>query len=196
MPGALLGVAVMTAISIWLALPVNRVEVPANLSEAIDWLSPADLLHLADPNLLVAAFALAFIASAETLLSAAAVDRMHNGQRSDFDRELSAQGLGNMLCGVLGALPMTGVIVRSSANVQAGRKRACRRSCMGSGYWLSWWCSAACCSRFRWRAWRVCWSTPGSSWSTSRPFAGWGGMAGCRCSPMRRQRWRSSSPTC
>lgn len=38
-PGALLGVALMTAISIWLALPVNRVEVPANLSEAIDWLS-------------------------------------------------------------------------------------------------------------------------------------------------------------
>ncbi|UVM22032.1 SulP family inorganic anion transporter [Pseudomonas wadenswilerensis] len=133
-PGALLGVALMTAISIWLALPVNRVEVPANLSEAIDWLRPTDLLNLADPNLLVAAFALAFIASAETLLSAAAVDRMHNGQRSDFDRELSAQGLGNMLCGVLGALPMTGVIVRSSANVQAGAQT--RLSAILHGVWL------------------------------------------------------------
>ena len=66
-PGALLGVALMTAISLWLALPVNRVQVPADLSQAIDWLRPADLLNLADPNLLVAAFALAFIASAETL---------------------------------------------------------------------------------------------------------------------------------
>ncbi|QBF24481.1 SulP family inorganic anion transporter [Pseudomonas tructae] len=133
-PGALLGVALMTVISIWLGLSVNRVEVPADLSQAIDWLRPTDLLNLADPGLLVAAFALAFIASAETLLSAAAVDRMHNGQRSDFDRELSAQGLGNMLCGLLGALPMTGVIVRSSANVQAGAQT--RLSAILHGVWL------------------------------------------------------------
>lgn len=133
-PGALLGVAAMTAVSLWLALPVNRVQVPADLSEAIDWLRPDDLLKLADPTLLVAAFALAFIASAETLLSAAAVDRMHSGQRSDFDRELSAQGVGNMLCGVLGALPMTGVIVRSSANVQAGAQT--RASAILHGVWL------------------------------------------------------------
>ena len=133
-PGALLGVATMTLISMWLALSVNRVVVPADLSEAIDWLRPDDLLKLADPTLLVAAFALAFIASAETLLSAAAVDRMHNGQRSDFDKELSAQGVGNMLCGVLGALPMTGVIVRSSANVQAGAQT--RASAILHGAWL------------------------------------------------------------
>lgn len=133
-PGALLGVASMTAVSIWLGLSVNRVQVPADLTEAIDWIRPDDLLKLADPTLLVAAFALAFIASAETLLSAAAVDRMHSGQRSDFDRELSAQGIGNMLCGVLGALPMTGVIVRSSANVQAGAKT--RASAIFHGLWL------------------------------------------------------------
>jgi len=133
-PGALLGVAAMTAISLWLALPVNRVQVPADLSEAIDWIRLDDLMNLADPTLLVAAFALAFIASAETLLSAAAVDRMHSGQRSDFDRELSAQGIGNMLCGVLGALPMTGVIVRSSANVQAGAQT--RASAIFHGLWL------------------------------------------------------------
>lgn len=133
-PGALLGVSAMTLLSIFLDLSVNRVEVPANLTEAIDWLRPADLMALADPTLLVAAFALAFIASAETLLSAAAVDRMHSGQRSDFDRELSAQGVGNMICGVLGALPMTGVIVRSSANVQAGA--ITRMSAIFHGVWL------------------------------------------------------------
>lgn len=133
-PGALLGVGLATVASLLLALPVKRVEVPANLAEAIDWLRPSDLLNLADPALLVAAFAVAFIASAETLLSAAAVDRMHNGQRSDFDRELSAQGVGNMLCGLLGALPMTGVIVRSSANVQAGATT--RLSAILHGVWL------------------------------------------------------------
>lgn len=131
-PGALLGVGLATVAS--LALQVKRVEVPENLAEAIDWLRPADLLNLADPALLIAAFAVAFIASAETLLSAAAVDRMHNGQRSDFDRELSAQGVGNILCGLLGALPMTGVIVRSSANVQAGART--RLSAIFHGVWI------------------------------------------------------------
>ncbi|MDB5996202.1 MAG: sulfate transporter [Pseudomonas sp.] len=133
-PGALLGVGLATVASLMLALQVKRVEVPSNLAEAIDWLKPADLLNLADPTLLIAAFAVAFIASAETLLSAAAVDRMHSGQRSDFDRELSAQGVGNMLCGLLGALPMTGVIVRSSANVQAGATT--RMSAIFHGLWL------------------------------------------------------------
>lgn len=133
-PGALLGVGLTTGASLLLALQVKRVEVPDKLAEAIDWLRPADLLNLADPNLLIAAFAVAFIASAETLLSAAAVDRMHNGQRSDFDKELTAQGVGNMLCGIVGALPMTGVIVRSSANVQAGATT--RFSAIFHGVWL------------------------------------------------------------
>lgn len=133
-PGALLGVGLATFASLVFALQIKRVEVPANLAEAIDWLRPADLLSLADPGILIAAFAVAFIASAETLLSAAAVDRMHNGPRSDFDRELTAQGVGNMLCGLLGALPMTGVIVRSSANVQAGART--RLSAVFHGVWL------------------------------------------------------------
>jgi MFS superfamily sulfate permease-like transporter len=133
-PGALLGVGLATVASLVLALQVKRVEVPDNLAEAIDWLRPADLLNLADPTLLIAAFAVAFIASAETLLSAAAVDRMHSGERADFDRELSAQGIGNMLCGLLGALPMTGVIVRSSANVQAGAQT--RLSTILHGLWI------------------------------------------------------------
>ena len=134
LPGALLGVAAATLVGLWLGLDVRRVEVPDNLADAISWLQPADLLAFADPGLLVAALAVAFIASAETLLSAAAVDRMHRGPRADFDRELTAHGVGNMLCGVLGALPMTGVIVRSSANVQAGART--RLSAMLHALWL------------------------------------------------------------
>ncbi len=82
----------------------------------------------------MAAFTIALVASAETLLSAAAVDRMHNGPRANYDRELSAQGVGNALCGLFGALPMTGVIVRSSANVNAGAKT--RLSAILHGTWL------------------------------------------------------------
>lgn len=80
----------------------------------------------------VVAFAL--IASAETLFSAAAVDRMHHGPRTDYDRELIAQGAGNAVCGLLGALPMTAVIVRSAANVEAGART--RASRVLHGAWL------------------------------------------------------------
>jgi MFS superfamily sulfate permease-like transporter len=80
------------------------------------------------------ACAVAFIASAETLLSAAAVDQIQTRAKTNYDRELAAQGVGNMLCGLVGALPMTGVIVRSSANVQAGAET--RKSTMMHGAWI------------------------------------------------------------
>ena len=62
----------------------------------------------------------ALIASVESLLSAVSVDRMHNGPRTDFNRELIGQGAANVVSGTIGGLPMTGVIVRSSTNVNAG----------------------------------------------------------------------------
>ena len=134
-PGALLGVVAATAVAWGMGLDVARIEVPASIGAAftpptsLEWFAP-----LASPALLVAALAIAFIASAETLLSAAAVDRMHDGVRTKYDRELSAQGVGNFLCGIVGALPMTGVIVRSSANVQAGAKT--RLSAILHGVWI------------------------------------------------------------
>jgi Sulfate permease and related transporters (MFS superfamily) len=110
------------------------VDVPQNLLNAIRLPAWAALANLRHGNFIAAALGMAFVASAETLLSAAAVDRIHNGQRTNFDQELSAQGIGNFLCGIVGALPMTGVIVRSSANVQAGAKT--RASAVLHGLWL------------------------------------------------------------
>jgi MFS superfamily sulfate permease-like transporter len=69
------------------------------------------------------AIALALIASIESLLTLEASDRLDPERRvSDSNRELLAQGVGNVICGLIGGLPMTGVIVRSSANVYAGAK--------------------------------------------------------------------------
>ena len=133
-PGALLAVIAVTAIAQVLGLGVKRVEVPTNLFEAVSLPSLGSLSGLFDATILLSALTFAFIASAETLLSAAAVDRMHAGARTNYDRELAAQGVGNMLCGLLGALPMTGVIVRSAANVQAGA--ATRVSAVLHGAWL------------------------------------------------------------
>ena len=133
-PGALIGVVAGTLTAFLLGLDVTRVDVPQSIGSAIS-LPGADLLsRWMDPSVVVAALAIAFIASAETLLSAAAVDKMHDGVRTDYNKELRAQGVGNLLCGVAGALPMTGVIVRSSANVQAGATT--RLSTMLHGAWI------------------------------------------------------------
>jgi MFS superfamily sulfate permease-like transporter len=133
-PGALIGVLGGTMAAFALGLDVVRVDVPQSILSAIDTPGDGFLASLASPALVLSAVAIAFIASAETLLSAAAVDRMHNGPRTDYDKELRAQGIGNLLCGVAGALPMTGVIVRSSANVQAGA--ATRLSTILHGTWI------------------------------------------------------------
>jgi MFS superfamily sulfate permease-like transporter len=133
-PGALVAVVLATGIAEGLGWGVNRVEVPSNLWDAVRLPSASTLSMLQNPALMIAAVAMAFIASAETLLSAAAVDRMQSLHKTDYDKELRAQGVGNLLCGICGALPMTGVIVRSSANVQAGAQT--RLSTILHGMWL------------------------------------------------------------
>jgi MFS superfamily sulfate permease-like transporter len=121
-PGALVGIVTASGVAALFRLPVRYVEVPDDLLQAASLPGASTFSVLADPSVLLSAIALAFIASAETLLCATAVDRLQTLHRTDYDRELTAQGVGNFLCGVLGALPMTGVIVRSSANVQAGAR--------------------------------------------------------------------------
>lgn len=133
-PGALVGVVCATMAAWGLSLDVIRVDVPETISGAVALPGAEIFAQFAQPGIIVTAIAIAFIASAETLLSAAAVDRMHNGVRTNYNKELRAQGLGNLLCGVAGALPMTGVIVRSSANVQAGA--VTRLSAVLHGVWI------------------------------------------------------------
>ncbi|MDZ4664309.1 MAG: SulP family inorganic anion transporter [Bacteroidota bacterium] len=76
-----------------------------------------------NPKVYEIAFIIAAVASLETLLSLEAVDKLDpNNQVSPTNRELIAQGIGNLFSGLVGGLPITSVIVRSSANVNAGGK--------------------------------------------------------------------------
>jgi len=134
LPGALLGITAATTLAQVMHLGVNRVKVPENLSQMISFPSMAAIQGISLSTLVGTALALAFIASAETLLSAAAVEQMQTRAKTDYDRELTAQGVGNLLCGLVGSLPMTGVIVRSSANVQAGAET--RKSAILHGLWM------------------------------------------------------------
>ncbi len=134
LPGPLVAVTIATMIAAVMKLPIFYVDVPMNLLDAVTLPTREVLPGALSLTIVGTALAMAVIASAETLLCAVAVDRMHQGQKSDFDRELAAQGVGNILCGLVGALPMTGVIVRSSANVEAGAKT--RMSAILHGAWL------------------------------------------------------------
>ncbi|MFF6843335.1 SulP family inorganic anion transporter [Streptomyces tanashiensis] len=132
-PGALVAVLLAALATALFDLPVATVRVSGVL-DAVGLPGADGLAALADLALLGTVLAFALIASAESLFSAAAVDRLHDGPPTDYDRELLAQGFGNTLCGLLGALPMTAVIVRSSANVQAGARTKASR--VLHGLWL------------------------------------------------------------
>jgi len=134
LPGPLIGVVLATGVAWALSFDIARVAVPSNLSGSINWIGTGPLSLLSNGAFWVAAFGLAVIASAESLLCATAADRLHDGPRADYNKELRAQGIGNMICGVLGALPVTGVIVRSSANIEAGG--VSRKSGMLHGLWI------------------------------------------------------------
>ncbi len=133
-PAPLVAVVIAAGGAAVISMPVVYVEVPDRLWSDIHVPTWAMLADAPWRALFQSALVIAVVASAETLLCATAVDQMHQGPRTRYDKELAAQGVGNMICGVLGALPMTGVIVRSSANVQSGATT--RLSAILHGVWL------------------------------------------------------------
>ncbi|MBW0106151.1 SulP family inorganic anion transporter [Pseudonocardia sp. KRD291] len=130
-PGALVAVVLATVVA--LAFPeVTRVQLGGSLLDAIA------LPVLPEGNwagVIGGMLTIALIASVESLLSAVAVERMKPGTRTDADRELLGQGAANTVSGLVGGLPITGVIVRSSANVRAGAQT--RASAVLHGVWIA-----------------------------------------------------------
>jgi MFS superfamily sulfate permease-like transporter len=106
---------------------------PGGLAGAFAPPDPAAVLSW--PAVLGAALALGLVASVESLLTAAAADRMQSfAPRTDYNRELLAQGAANLVAGGLGGLPVSGVIVRTGANIHAGART--RWSSVLHGVWM------------------------------------------------------------
>ena len=115
----------------------HLVNVPAinGLGSAAQLLTWPDFSAFGNPALYVGAATLAVVASLETLLNLEATDKLDPQKRvSPPNRELFAQGAGNVLCGLIGGMPVTSVIVRSSVNANAGA--ATRRSAIFHGLLL------------------------------------------------------------
>ncbi|WP_436501034.1 SulP family inorganic anion transporter [Actinokineospora sp. HUAS TT18] len=151
----LIGLAVIALLLAWPLLPARLRAVPGPLvvivlatvlTSGVDVarvslpdspLSAITLPSLPDGNwfpFAVGVATMTIIASVESLLSAVAVDKMREGHRSDLNRELVGQGSANILSGMLGGLPITGVIVRSATNVRAGART--RASAALHGVWV------------------------------------------------------------
>ncbi|KAA0094171.1 carbonic anhydrase [Mycolicibacterium sp. P1-18] len=130
-PGPLVAIVAATVVAVVFRFDVERVTLDGSLLEAIALPSLPDGKWGA---FAVGVLTVALIASVESLLSAVSVDRMQNGPRTNFDRELIGQGTANIASGALGGLPVTGVIVRSSTNVAAGART--RASAIMHGVWV------------------------------------------------------------
>jgi MFS superfamily sulfate permease-like transporter len=82
-----------------------------------------DFSYFADPKVYTIALTIGLVASVESLLSIEAADKLDDFKRiTPLNRELRAQGIGNMISGFFGGLPITAVIVRTSANINAGAR--------------------------------------------------------------------------
>lgn len=117
--------------------PDHLVTIPVvnSLSEFAGLFSMPDFSQISNKNVWTVAFTIAIVASIETLLCIEAVDKIDPVKRvSPTNRELVAQGVGNITSGMLGGLPMTSVIVRSSVNVNSGART--KMSAIFHGSWI------------------------------------------------------------
>ncbi|MES2677433.1 MAG: SulP family inorganic anion transporter [Pseudomonadota bacterium] len=100
-----------------------KIPLASNAGEFFGQFSRPDFSQISNPQIYWMALVLAIIASLETLLSTEACDKLDPQKRvTPTNRELKAQGVGNIISGLIGGLPITQVIVRSSANVTFGAK--------------------------------------------------------------------------
>jgi MFS superfamily sulfate permease-like transporter len=104
---------------------IHLVSIPVanSMSDLQGFLTFPNFSAITNPKVITIAFTLALIASLETLLSVEATDKFDPAKNTTpTNRELFAQGTGNILSGLIGGLPLTQVIVRSSANIQSNAK--------------------------------------------------------------------------
>ncbi|MFE5622929.1 SulP family inorganic anion transporter [Streptomyces virginiae] len=136
-PAPLAAVAAATAFAALAGLSLPRVDLPSWRSHALPEVPEGPVL-----GLIAAVLTITLVGSVESLLSAVATDKLiasergtdNRPPRADLDRELRGQGAANIVSGALGGLPITGVAVRSVANVKSGA--ASRKSSMMHGFWV------------------------------------------------------------
>ncbi len=118
-PSALMAVIAATLIANIFHLNINYINLDSNFWSNVEFIKLSVFKDVLNPTILLNALIITFIASAETLLTSNAIDKMSPKSKTDYNKEIIAQGIGNSISGLVGGLPITGVIVRSAANINA-----------------------------------------------------------------------------
>ena len=125
-PGPLLAVFVGIFINNFVSLEEHQIVAipsPSSFGDFLKQFAHPDFSQLKNPDIYVMALVMAIVGSLETLLCVEATDKLDPAKNiTPTNRELKAQGLGNIVSGLFGGLPVTQVIVRSSANISFGAK--------------------------------------------------------------------------
>ena len=120
--GALINVFFESTLPGWFLTEKHMVNLPIakSLGEFTSFLTFPDFTFLLNPKVYLIAITIALVGSLETMLSVEATDKLDPRKKhTPTNRELKAQGVGNMMSGLIGGLPVTQVIVRSSANISS-----------------------------------------------------------------------------
>ena len=133
-PSALVAVVCASVFANFMHFNISYIDIGNDFFKNARFLNLDILKSVLDLKVLTGALVMTFIASAETLLTSTAIDKMSSDSKTDYNKEITAQGIGNSIAGLVGALPITGVIVRSAANINAGAKT--RLSAILHGVWI------------------------------------------------------------
>ena len=123
-PPALMAILTATIVCAFMNLPVQKVALPQNLSVTFLNGNPANFFNsFLDWQIWMSAAVLALVLSAQSTITLNAIDSLSKNKTGfKLDREFIAQGAGNLICGLVGALPVVGVLLRSATNLQSGPK--------------------------------------------------------------------------
>lgn len=133
-PSPLIAIIATSLIAYFSKLQVNFIEIPENIFGELSF-NLSGIASSFNLEMILGGLAIALVATTETLLCVSAVDSVKEGHKSNYNKELLAQGIGNTIAGLIGAMPITGVIVRSSANIEFGGRT--KASTIMHGVWIA-----------------------------------------------------------
>ena len=133
-PGPLVSTFVSAAVVYFAGWDMKMIQLPENFISNALHINYAEAFSLVNFNFIVYSLGFAFIASAETLLCVSAIDKMAK-TKSKYNKQIFAQGIGNLIVGLIGAIPVVGVISRSAANLEFGAKS--QLSSILLGIWMA-----------------------------------------------------------
>jgi MFS superfamily sulfate permease-like transporter len=105
-PATLVSVILVAVAAFIFQLPIKYISVSGNIFSSINFIPFSEFHNLLNTDFIIDAISIAFIASAETLLTSTALDKMTTLYRTDYSKEILAQGIGNSIAGLVGAIPI------------------------------------------------------------------------------------------